>query len=380
VQEPSATAGPGISRLLVRSVNWLGDAVMTTPALQRLRERFPQAKITLLAQDKLARLWDGLTCVDEVLTLNDSETPWAVARRLRSKTLDAALIFPNSPRSALEAWLAGVPRRIGYCTPWRSWLLTEPLKHSPRRLLPRRLSTGDVKRRINDPTPVKASGYQHQMLDYLCLAAALGSNPLPLPPKLHVSKSELEGALAMVQGLLGSRKMDRTGGPVLWLGINASAAYGPAKCWPIERFAAVARRVSQTISNCIWLSFGTEADRHVGEQLAALSAGAILNLAGKSSLRQLMALLKTCRVLLTNDSGPMHVAAALGTPVVAPFGSTSPDLTAPGEPGDPRHHLLTGGAPCSPCFRRTCPIDFRCMTTITVDQVVAAVLAGLSNQ
>jgi heptosyltransferase-2 len=126
------------------------------------------------------------------------------------------------------------------------------------------------------------------------------------------------------------------------------------------------------------LSFGTEADRHVGEQLVGLSGGAILNLAGKSSLRQLMALLKICRVLLTNDSGPMHVAAALGTPVVAPFGSTSPDLTAPGELGDPRHHLLTGGAPCSPCFRRTCPIDFRCMTTITVDQVVAAVLAALT--
>jgi lipopolysaccharide heptosyltransferase II len=363
----------------VRSVNWLGDAVMTTPALQRLRERFPQAKITLLTQNKLARLWDGLTCVDEVLTLGDSEGPLAVARRLRSENLDASLIFPNSPRSALETWLAGVPRRIGYGTPWRSWLLTEPLKHSPPRLLPRRLGARDVKRRINNPTSAKASGYEHQMLDYLRLAAALGSNPLPLPPKLHVSKSELEGALATVQALLASKKMDRTGQPLVWLGINASAAYGPAKCWPVERFAAAARQVAQTVSNCIWLSFGTEADRNVAEQLACLSGGTILNLAGKTSLRQLMALLKICRVLLTNDSGPMHVAAALGTPVVAPFGSTSPDLTAPGEPGDPRHHLLTGGAPCSPCFRRACPIDFRCMTAITVDQVVAAVLAALTR-
>ena len=352
---------------------------MTTPALQRLRERFPHAKITLLTQAKLASLWDGLACVDEILTLQDSETPWAVARRLRGQALDAALIFPNSPRSALEPWLARIPRRIGYGTPWRGWLLTQPLKHSPPRLLPRRLSTRDVKRRINNATPANAGRYEHQMLDYLRLAAALGSNPLPLPPKLHVSESEIEGALATLQGLLGSKKMDRTGGHLVWLGINASAAYGPAKCWPVERFAAAARQVAQTVSNCVWLSFGTEADRNVGEQLAGLSGGTILNLAGKTSLRQLMALLKTCRVLLTNDSGPMHVAAALGTPVVAPFGSTSPDLTAPGEPGDPRHHLLTGGAPCSPCFRRACPIDFRCMTAITVDQVVAAVLAALTR-
>ena len=102
----------------------------------------------------------------------------------------------------------------------------------------------------------------------------------------------------------------------------------------------------------------------------------MLNLAGQL-LRQLMALLKLCRVLLTNDSGSMHVAAALGTPVVVPFGSTAPELTGPGLPGDPHHHLFKSDAPCSPCFRRTCPIDLRCMTGISVQSVTEAVMEAL---
>ncbi|MGA2854691.1 MAG: glycosyltransferase family 9 protein, partial [Verrucomicrobiota bacterium] len=106
---------------------------------------------------------------------------------------------------------------------------------------------------------------------------------------------------------------------------------------------------------------------------------AVRDLCGQTSLRELMALLKCCRVLLTNDSGPMHVAAALGTPVVAPFGSTSPELTGPGLPGDARHRLLKSGAPCSPCFLRECPIDFRCMTGITAERVVDAVLDAQSR-
>ena len=114
------------------------------------------------------------------------------------------------------------------------------------------------------------------------------------------------------------------------------------------------------------------------EQIAGLAGDNVLNLAGKTSLRELMALLKLCRVLLTNDSGPMHVAAALGTPVVVPFGSTSPELTGPGLPGDSRHYLLKSDAPCSPCFRRVCPIDLRCMTGISIPSVVDAVLRAAS--
>ena len=130
------------------------------------------------------------------------------------------------------------------------------------------------------------------------------------------------------------------GKPLILLGLNPGAEYGPAKRWPAESFAAVAREVSRKIGNCVWLAFGGAGDWQLCNDIARLAGGGVLNLAGKTSLRQLMALLKLCRVVLTNDTGPMHVAAALGTPVVVPFGSTSPELTGPGLPGDPRHQLL----------------------------------------
>ena len=159
------------------------------------------------------------------------------------------------------------------------------------------------------------------------------------------------------------------------LGLNPGAEYGPAKRWPAERFIAAAREIQQR-TNCFWLILGGKADLPLAETIhsAIASAPSPLNLAGQTSLRELMAVLKLCCALLTNDTGPMHLAAALGTPVVVPFGSTAPALTGPGLPGDPRHQLLSSAAPCSPCFRRTCPVDFRCMTGITVERVVAAVM------
>jgi heptosyltransferase-2 len=366
----------------VRGVNWLGDSVMTTPAMLRLRERFPRAHITLLTQHNLAQLWENHPAVDAVLTIAHAENPWSIGRRLRRQAFQAALIFPNSPRSALETWWARIPRRIGYAGPWRSRLLTDPIARPPACVAPRRLGSYEVKRLIvqanNANSPANAARFEHQMHDYLRLGAALGCSPVPVLPQLVVAQPEIEAALAYVRSLSKGIPSKGPSAPV-WIGINPSAAYGPAKCWPIDRFAEVIRRLTDSIGNCIWLSFGAQADSHTAEQLAALANGSIVNLAGKTSLRQLMALLKICRVLLTNDSGPMHVAAALGTPVVAPFGSTSAHLTAPGQPGDPRHHLLTSNVPCSPCFRRTCPIDFRCMTSITVDQVLAAMLSILNH-
>src|SRR5262249_22823916 len=131
------------------------------------------------------------------------------------------------------------------------------------------------------------------------------------------------------------------------------------------------------IGPAIWLAFGLSSDAKLCDHIAHLAGGAVLNLAGKTSLRELMALLKLCRVLLTNDSGPMHLASALGTTVIVPFGSTSPELTGPGLPGDTRHRLLQSGAPCSPCFRPTCPIDLRCLTSIRPDHVLQAVLQAI---
>jgi heptosyltransferase-2 len=223
-------------------------------------------------------------------------------------------------------------------------------------------------------SPVRAGGTPallsnaHQIHEYLHLVAALGANPEPLPPQLVVTPGEIEA----VKKKFGLSEIKR---PLF--GLNPGAEYGPAKRWPVEKFIAAAREI-QNRTNCVWLIFGGKADLSLTGQIESAirhPPSAIINLAGKTSLRELMALLKICRVLLTNDTGPMHVAAALGTPVVVPFGSTLPELTGPGLPGDARHRLLKSDAPCSPCFLRECPIDFRCLNGISVERVVEAVLS-----
>jgi lipopolysaccharide heptosyltransferase II len=380
-------AGLQPRRILLRGVNWLGDAVMTTPALQRLREALPDAHITLLTTDKLSDLWRDHPSLDAMLTFSPGESLWSVTGRVRAGHFQTALILPNSPRSALELWLARVPRRIGRDRRWRNWLLTQTVAPRPGQSRMPKRSVNEVNRLIRPPadSPAPAarqppSRSAHQIYDYLHLAAALGANPEPLPPRLEISTTEMRQAedtllsepRSQAQRLAPSR-------PLILLGLNPGAEYGPAKRWPAERFATVARELSRRLGNCLWLAFGAPGDWELCNDVARLAGGGVLNLAGKTSLRQLMALLKLCRVVLTNDTGPMHVAAALGTPVVVPFGSTSPELTGPGLPGDSRHRLLKSDAPCSPCFLRECPIDFRCMNGITVERVVEAALSAQSG-
>jgi heptosyltransferase II len=381
-RSPSSILHP--RRVLIRGVNWLGDAVMTTPALQRLREALADSHITLLTHEKLAGLWRQHPSLDAFITFTSGESVWKVARRLRAGHFEAALILPNSPRATLEAWLARIPQRAGYTRPWRTGFLTHPV--APRRGTVRmhRLSGRQVGQLVHaatapaQPAARVLSNAAHHIHEYLHLAAALGANPDPLAPKLEVTAAEV---LEADQALLSAARKHWQGSacqkPLILLGVNPGAEYGPAKRWPAASFAGAADRISQRVDHCAWLLFGTAGDRALCSEIAQGMRGRVLDLAGRTSLRQLMALLKLCRVLLSNDTGPMHLAAALGTPVVVPFGSTAPELTGPGLPGDLRHRLLKSAAPCSPCFRRTCPIDFRCMTGITVDRVVSAVLDAL---
>lgn len=381
-RQPSSIIPP--RRVLVRSVNWLGDAVMTSPALQRLRQALPAAHVTLLTHEKLAPLWLHHPSLDATVTFASNESPWTVARRLRESAFEVALVLPNSPRAALEVWLARIPRRLGYPRPWRNWFLTQLVAPRPGSVPMRKLSAKQVDLLVHAPA-VNRDGTSrtthhpsHQIHEYLHLVAALGANAEPLPPKLEITAAEMQAAEhALLSGSRTEWQNSLCGKPLLLLGLNPGAEYGPAKRWPAERFAAAVQGISRRADNCAWLLFGSASDSSLCLDIAQRAGGRVLNLAGKTSLRQFMALLRLCRVLLTNDTGPMHLAAALGTPVVVPFGSTAPELTAPGLPDDPRHRLLKSAAPCSPCFRRTCPIDFRCMLGITVDQVVAAVLEAL---
>jgi heptosyltransferase-2 len=355
----------------VRGTNWLGDAVMTTPALLRLRERFPGSHIALLTPEKLKELWQDHPAVNETISFARGESALTVAKKLRAGKFDTALVLPNSPRSALEAFLAGIPERIGHARAWRNFFLTRIVAPRADAVKMHKRTVAEINALISQkpeagkqrPDLPKTS---HQSFEYLHLAAAMGANPEPLPSKLFITPGEVE--------IVGKKfGLQQHGGPVF--GLNPGAAYGPAKRWPVEKFIAAAREI-QKRTHCAWILFGGKDDAEITNQIQSApgSGPAIHNLAGKTSLRELMVLLNFCRVFITNDSGPMHVAAALGIPVVAIFGSTSPELTGPVSSGDLRHSILASDAPCSPCFLRECPIDFRCMNGIDVDRVVSAVV------
>jgi heptosyltransferase II len=368
-------------RILVRGVNWLGDAVMTTPALQHLREAHPNSHITLLTHEKLVDLWQGFPAINSVLTFGTSDSVWSIARQLREQNFSTALVLPNSPRSALEVWLARIPQRIGYARPWRNWFLTQAVPSRENRRETRKRSVGEINRLINNTQRATRNTIYppnaHQFHEYLNLASALRANPTLTAPYLHVAPSELEP--------VATRFNLKSDPAELFFGLNPGAEYGTAKRWPADRFISAAVQI-QLQTRCRWLILGGAADLAIAQEiemgirneLVKTTNTLPVNLAGKTTLRELCVLLKLCRVLLTNDSGPMHVAAAVGTPVVVPFGSTSPELTGPGLPGDTRHQLLTANAPCSPCFLRACPIDFRCMTGISVERVVEATLKAVS--
>ena len=366
-------------KILVRGVNWLGDAVMTTPAMQRLREARPHAHITLLTHAKLADLWKHYPPIDSVLTFNNDDGVLSIAKRLRDENFSAALVLPNSPRSALEVFFARIPNRVGLARAWRNLFLTQRV--APRRdeVRMHKRSPAEVQQliatsRTSASHPIPASA--HQLHHYLHLAAALGANPEPLPPRLEVTGLEV----LAVKRHFGLRE-DNTA-PLF--GINAGAEYGPAKRWPRERFIAAAIEI-QRRTGCQWWIFGGKADEElaagIASEIAAAQAGpahSVRSIAGQTSLRELCAALKACRLVITNDTGPMHVAAAVGTPLIVPFGSTSPELTGPGLPGDTSHRLIKAGVPCSPCFLRECPIDFRCMQSISVEMIVNAAVESMA--
>lgn len=374
-----------VSRLVVRGVNWLGDAVMSTPALLRLRAAYPNAHIALLTPGKLAGLWMHHPAIDAILPLEPRASPWRAGRQLRPHRFDLGILLPNSPRSALELWWGRVPRRMGYATPWRRWLLTEAVAQRPGHVAMRKRSTSEIRSVIARGPDANASpswpAAAHHIHHYLELAAAAGADPTPLAPHIAVTPGEIEAA-ARRFGLPQPH-----GSTIPVLGLNAGAEYGPAKRWPRDSFVAAALALRRRLG-CHWVIFGGHADvAHAASIAAEIAAQAglpghdsagsaprVFNLAGRTSLRELCATLRLCRVLITNDTGPMHVAAAVGTPVAVPFGSTSPELTGPGLPNDPRHRLVCADVPCRPCFRRECPIDFRCMRSISVEQIVTAVI------
>jgi heptosyltransferase-2 len=347
-------------RILVRGVNWIGDAVMTMPAVQRLREFEPNAHLAMLCPAKLKDLWLHNPFLNEVLTFEDR----ADVRELRDHAFDVAVIFPNSFRSAWECWRARIPCRVGFAGHRRRWLLTDVVRQS-RDEQP----SYKVVSVAGKSFQVKSfAALRHQTRRYLDIISYIGGKRDFTPPRIWFAVEEMP---------LMTRFFREDGRPLL--AIHAGAEYGPAKRWFPERFAEVALRVTSE-TDCKWALVGAAADAApaavIEQYIRARSddPDIVTNLVGKTSLVDLIAILKYVRALLTNDSGPMHMASALATPVVALFGSTSPELTGP---TGQRCVVIRQPVECSPCFLRECPIDFRCMDRVTPEEVTDAVMKML---
>ena len=307
-------------RILVRSSNWLGDAVMTTPALRRVKRGRPDVRLTVLTRSKLADFWRLVPEVDELITIDPGDSIFGVASKIRGR-FEVAILFPNSIRAAMEAWLAAIPRRVGYSRPWRNFFVNQFIPDAPF------------------PAPLR-----HQTDRYLRIADRIGASLGE--PLLQEVRRAAEPGLA---------------------GLCPGAEYGPAKRW--TEFGLAARQLSER-RGIHWLIFGTANERPLAADIMKTLGANATDLTGRTSVLELAAQLRRCRLLLTNDTGTMHLAAFLGVPTVSIFGSTEPQLTrALGE----GHVVIRHHVECSPCFLRKCPLDFRCMKAVTVQEVVREV-------
>jgi heptosyltransferase-2 len=338
---------------MVRSTNWLGDAIMSLPALRAIRGVFPNAHISLVARPWVADLYARESAIDAVIQY-PAQRGWRARirfdRSLRAHAFDAAILLQNAFDAALMAWLAGIPRRIGYSRDGRGLLLTRAI-----------------------PVPEPGDIPRHQRYYYLELlrrAGLIERFPQPAPILLEGVAQAREAGFAQLQAL-------NVSGPAI--GVSPGAAYGNAKRWLPERFAEAAVQLARAGGFAV-LVFGSPAERPLAESVAAAVRNAriqALNLAGVTTLRQFADLAAACRLFLTNDSGAMHMASALGVPTVAVFGSTDDTTTGP---SGPLARVVREHAECSPCLLRECPIDHRCMTRVSPARVVAEARRLLEEQ
>ena len=337
---PEGAASLQPFRLLVRSPNWLGDACMAVPAVRAIKGGRPDLHLTVLTPAKLVGFWQAVPEVDAVLCREGKESTGAVAARIRAAgPFDVGLLLPNSPRSALEMWRGGVERIIGYAANWRRWFLDQ--------IVPEK----------SEPGPPR-----HHVEHYLQLAHRIGADCTP---------RTIFEPIATPRGVA-----DRPDG-IARIGLCAGAEYGPAKRWPLDSFANAVRLVNEAAGPKVrWVLFGAPGEVELGRQLEQALDGACENLVGKTTLSGLMAELLRCDLLVSNDTGTMHLAALLGVPVVAVFGSTEPAWT---RPLGRQHTILRQHVECSPCFLRECPMDFRCMKAVTPEMVAQAVLGHLGR-
>ena len=354
-------------KILVRVPNWVGDAVLCLPALRALRGALPETEMVLLARPWVRDVLPEKELGVRVIPYSANglfggqhggvRGRLRMASQLRQEKFGAAILFQNALDAALISWLAGIPVRAGYARQGRGALLTHPI-----------------------PRPRKNDGLGHEAHHYLELLRRLGLiDPFPVVERIALPTSEAARTSARTQ--LCERIEKEAGHPAYRIadagplvGISPGATFGTAKRWPARRFAELASALSKEAgATCVY--FGSPMERDMAEEVMALANVPAISLAGKTSLAQFIELIQGCDLFVTNDTGTMHVAAALSVPILAIFGPTNEQETAP---LGPSVKVVTGEAYCRPCKLRHCPIDHRCMTSVTVKRVLRAALPMLS--
>ena len=318
-------------KIVVRMPNWLGDLVMSTPVLKVLRKRYPEAHITAMCQASVADVLIANPHTDEVWSYDKPRgmgEKRKIIKEIKKRKFDIGVLLTNSISSAWWFFRGNVKKRIGFANDFRSILLTDAVAF---------------------PKDRKS---QHLVLTYLSLLVEQAQEQAP---ELFVSEEEKESAKKILQdhGLQEGQKI---------IGISPGAAFGTAKRWFPDRFREVAKKFAEQ-DNVKVVCFGHKSEVDLAKTICQSSE--IINLVGKTSLRQLLALISVCDVFLANDSGPMHIAAALGTPLVAIFGPTDAKISRPYKHGE----VVYKDVSCAPCHKRTCSSDHRCMREISVDEI-----------
>jgi heptosyltransferase-2 len=367
-------------KILIRSTNWIGDAVMTTPAVRTIRENFPDAEITMLAVPWVADIFRLNPLVDRVMVYDKKvlypgkiKGVLKLAQHLRRYHFDAAILLQNAFEAAFLVWMAGIPVRAGFKRDGRSLFLTHGVELTP------------------------AIRARHQVHYYQSLLAGLGLDRGP--DSLHLPLSQeligwAKGYIECLQGQAGFSSADgkgvspqalspesRRAMPII--GLNPGAAYGPAKRWPAEKFAQLAALIAHHYgeSGCLIMVFGTKDDSEAACSIKEFSVRTpfhVIDMTAKTTLQQVMALIHCCHAFVTNDSGLMHVAAGLNTPTIAIFGSTDHIATGP---FSQRSVVIRKEMACSPCLQAQCPQGhLRCLEEISSQEVYAELAKVLLHE
>jgi len=327
-----------LKKILIRGPNWVGDSILAIPAMKAVRARFPDAEITLLVRPWVAGVFKAAPFIDHLWSEPRPAgiSEWIrITSSIRKRAFDLALLFPNSFESAAMIFLGRVPQRVGYATDGRRWLLTNSLK--------------------------PASGKHHQVHYYLALARAVSAEVTQPSISIEANAEEKGQAASLLasEGIAPGRR---------YLVLNPGAAYGSAKRWSEEGFAGAGDTLASELDLDVAI-VGSEVERSIADSIKARMRSRVAVLSGRTSLETLIGVIAGSSLVLTNDSGPMHVAAALGVPTVAVFGATDDVVTGP---WGAHAKVVREPVECSPCLLRECPIDHRCMTRVSAEAVCRA--------